>query len=61
MDRIKTTLKDIAQKTGLSVNTISRALKDKEDIAEATRKMIQSIAKEMGYVGNSLAGSLRSG
>ncbi|MBD2871673.1 LacI family DNA-binding transcriptional regulator [Paenibacillus arenilitoris] len=61
MDGKKITLKDIAQATGLSVNTVSRALKDKEDIAEATRKMIQGVAKEMGYVGNSLAGSLRSG
>ncbi|WP_054024590.1 LacI family DNA-binding transcriptional regulator [Bacillus sp. FJAT-28004] len=61
MDGKKITLKDIAQTTGLSANTVSRALKDKDDIAEATRKMIQGVAKEMGYVGNSSAGSLRSG
>ncbi|MCC3375033.1 LacI family DNA-binding transcriptional regulator [Cohnella sp. REN36] len=57
----KVTLKDLAIKAGLSVNTISRALKDKEDISPATRKTIQDLAKEMGYVGNALAGSLRSG
>jgi LacI family transcriptional regulator len=61
MEGRKVTLKDLAQKAGLSVNTISRALKDKEDIAPSTRKMIQELAKEMGYVGNALAGSLRSG
>lgn len=57
----KVTLKDIANRAGLSVNTISRALKDKDDIAPATRQAIKTIAKEMGYVGNSAAGSLRSG
>lgn len=61
MERKKVTLKDIALKTGLSINTISRALKDKEDISISTRKMIQQVVKDMGYVGNTLAGSLRSG
>lgn len=57
----KVTLKDIAKKTGYSINTVSRALKDKEDISAATRKMIQDTAKEMGYINNSVASSLRSG
>ncbi|SFJ70035.1 transcriptional regulator, LacI family [Paenibacillus sp. UNC496MF] len=61
MEGKKVTLRDLAQKAGLSVNTISRALKDKEDIALSTRKTIKDLAKEMGYVGNALAGSLRSG
>jgi LacI family transcriptional regulator len=57
----KVTLKDIAIRTGFTINTVSRALKDKEDISLATRKLIQHTAKEMGYIANSLAGSLRSG
>ncbi|MBM7564996.1 LacI family DNA-binding transcriptional regulator [Paenibacillus sacheonensis] len=61
MDGKKVTLRDLALQAGLSVNTVSRALKDKEDIAAATRQMIKDLAKEMGYVGNALAGSLRSG
>lgn len=61
MEGRKVTLKDLATKAGLSANTISRALKDKDDIAVATRQMIKELAKEMGYVGNALAGSLRSG
>lgn len=61
MEGRKVTLKDIANKAELSINTISRALKNKEDIAPATREYIQTLAKEMGYVGNSIAGSLRSG
>ncbi|UVI30454.1 LacI family DNA-binding transcriptional regulator [Paenibacillus spongiae] len=61
MEGRKVTLRDLAMKAGLSVNTISRALKDKEDIAPATRKLIKDLAKDMGYIGNALAGSLRSG
>lgn len=49
------TLKDIAAKTGYSVNTVSRALRDKDDIAAPTREMIQKTAQEMGHVSNTLA------
>ncbi len=55
------TLKDIAERTGLSINTISRALRDKEDISEATRKRVRAVAREMGYMHNALASSLRQG
>jgi len=61
MEGRKVTLKDIARQAGLSVNTVSRALKDKEDISLATRETIKRLAKDMGYVKNALAGSLRSG
>jgi len=55
------TLLDIAQRTGFTVNTVSRALKDKSDISVATREQIKAIADEMGYVRNRAASSLRSG
>lgn len=63
MDRKRpaVTLKDIAQRTGYSINTVSRALRGKEDIAEETRENIQRIAAEMGHVSNTLAASLRLG
>jgi len=57
----KVTLKDIAFKTGFTANTVSRALKNKSDISEKTRKYISGVAKEMGYIPNNIAGSLRSG
>lgn len=57
----RVTLADVASKTGYTVNTVSRALKDKSDISRATCEHIQRVAKEMGYVRNSLAGALRSG
>lgn len=57
----KVTLKTIADNTGYSVNTISRALKNMPDISEETRKLIQKKARELGYIGNALASAMRSG
>jgi LacI family transcriptional regulator len=54
-------LKDVAEKTGFTVNTVSRALKNGNDISEATKILIRDTAKEMGYICNTLACSLRSG
>lgn len=43
-------LRDIALKTGVSVNTVSRALRDKPDVGEKTKTMIVHLAEELGYV-----------
>lgn len=43
-------LKDLAVKTGYSINTVSRALRGKDDIAEETIERIKQIAKEMGGI-----------
>lgn len=59
--RQKVTLKDIAQATGYSINTVSRALRGKDDIAPETREKIEQTQKEMGYIINNLASSLRRG
>ena len=55
------TLKDIAKITGFTINTVSRALNNKDDISQATKTLIHDISQEMGYISNTLAGSLRSG
>lgn len=55
------TLKDIARETGYSVNTVSRVLRDKPEIADSTRQTILEVAETMGHVRNMLASSLRSG
>ena len=55
------TLRHIADATGFTVNTVSRALKGGRDISQATRALIQKKARTMGYVPNALAVSLRSG
>ena len=60
-DNSRVTLQDIAKATGFTVNTVSRALKNKEDISRETCLHIQQVAREMGYVRNYIASSLRSG
>ena len=59
--RRKVTLKDIAEATGFSVNTVSRALRGEKNIAPATLKKIQDAQSRMGYISNTLASSLRKG
>jgi len=54
-------LKDIAGATGFSVNTISKALKDSPSISKPTKALIREKAREVGYIGDSIAGALRSG
>ncbi|MCB0053015.1 MAG: LacI family DNA-binding transcriptional regulator, partial [Caldilinea sp.] len=43
------TLKDIAERVGKSVPTVSRALGNFEDISPETRAEVQRVAREMGY------------
>ncbi len=54
-------LADIARATGYSINTVSHALNDKPDISEKTKEYITKTAREMGYIVNHSASSLRSG
>ena len=53
-------LKDIAEQTGFSINTVSRALRDDRRLSDATRNKIKVAAEEMGYIRNILAESMRS-
>lgn len=53
------TLKDIAERVGKSVPTVSRALGNFEDISLDTRREVQRVAAEMGYVPSSAARSLQ--
>ncbi|MEV0614727.1 LacI family DNA-binding transcriptional regulator [Nonomuraea sp. NPDC050404] len=57
----RVTLRDVADRLGLSANTVSRALAGKDQVSEATRDMIRAEAKRLGYVPNSHARSLVSG
>ena len=53
-------LRDIAQRLGLSVMSVSRALRDSPDIAAATRARVRAAAHELGYVPNITARGLRT-
>jgi len=52
-------MKEIAKKLGVSVSTISRALKDSPELHVETKRKIVEMAKEMNYQPNLLAQSLR--
>jgi LacI family transcriptional regulator len=54
-------LKDIAARAGVSVMTVSKALREAKDISANTRARIQQVAREMGYMPDVAARALRSG
>jgi len=56
------TLKDIALRAGVSVSTVSYALNDNSTmpLAPSTKARIRALARELGYVPNSVARSLRA-
>lgn len=54
------TLKMVAERAGVSVNTASRAINNKSDINEETKKKVLKIAQELGYVRNATAVALRT-
>ena len=56
--RHQVTIKDIAKQLGVSVATVSRALRDLPDIHPDTKKMVLDLAKELDYQPNVLASSL---
>jgi len=53
------TMKDIARELGVSVATVSRALKDSPRISEERRRQIQAYAREHDFMPNAIAESLR--
>ena len=53
------TLKDIANRIGRSVTTVSRALHDYDDVSPKTRALVKRVAEEMGYSPNTLAQRLQ--
>ena len=53
-------LKDIAVRAGVSVMTVSKALRDEPDVSEETKARLKLLAQQMGYVPDSTAQGLRT-
>lgn len=53
-------LKDIAAQAGVSVMTVSKVLRDAPDISAATKLRVRDLARQLGYVPDSMAQGLRS-
>lgn len=56
----KITLKKIAKEFGVSISTVSKALKDSHEISSEVKERIQAFAKYYHYKPNSLALNLRN-
>ena len=54
------TLKQIAKELGVSVSTVSKALKDSDEISESTRQKVKAFAKLYNYKPNNIALSLKN-
>ncbi len=54
------TLRDVSEASGVSEMTVSRVLRGKGDVSEATRLKVRDAAKQLGYVPNQIAGALAS-
>lgn len=54
------TLRDVSEASGVSEMTVSRVLRARGDVSQATREKVLLAANELGYVPNKIAGSLAS-
>ena len=54
------TLRDVSEASGVSEMTVSRVLRNRGDVSEATREKVLKAARDLGYVPNKIAGALAS-
>ena len=54
------TLRDVSEASGVSEMTVSRVLRNRGDVSDATRARVLEAARALGYVPNKIAGALAS-
>lgn len=59
MKQHRTSLKDLAARLGVSIATVSRALRNSHEVGDDMKERVQKLAKEMNYRPNPFAQSLR--
>jgi LacI family transcriptional regulator len=59
-ERSKVTLEVIAKTLGVSTATVSLALRNNPVVAEITKKKVQKVARDLGYIYNRSAAALRT-
>ena len=59
MKQRRTSLKDLADKLGVSIATVSRALRNSHEVGEEMTPKVKQLAKELNYRPNPFAQSLR--
>ena len=55
----RTSLKDLAARLGVSIATVSRALRNSPEIGREMQERVKALAKELNYRPNPFARSLR--
>lgn len=55
------TIKDVAAKAGVAISTVSLVLNNRDAVKDSTRLRVEAAAKELGYVRNSIAASMKTG
>jgi DNA-binding LacI/PurR family transcriptional regulator len=58
-DKFKTTIYDVAEKAGVSRQTVSRVLNNRQDVSDETRKRVKDIIDDLNYHPSAIAQSLR--
>lgn len=53
-------IKDVAEKCGVSIATVSKALNNHNDVSENTKRIVKQVADELGYLPNSQARALKT-
>ncbi|NEM90545.1 LacI family DNA-binding transcriptional regulator [Galbitalea soli] len=56
-----TSIDDVARAAGVSIATVSRALRGLPNVSDATRSRVKTVADELGYVASAGASGLASG
>lgn len=59
MGKKNVSLKTIARECGVSINTVSHALRDMDDISQKTKSRIRNKALELGYMPNHISMSIK--
>lgn len=54
------TLRDVSEACGVSEMTVSRVLRNRDDVSPSTREKVLAAARALGYVPNKIAGGLAS-
>lgn len=58
---MKVTLKDVAERAGVSRSAVSRTFTEGASVSDKTRKKVEAAASDLGYSPNALASSLTTG
>lgn len=57
----KINIRDVAKRSGVSIATVSHVINQTKNVSPATKKKVEDSIKELGYVINSAARSLKTG